>query len=342
MATSIINFDDFFIVYDLQSIKEVFLENEFSTVLALTDVSDEDLQEMGIKALGKRRQFSAAIKDLKAKWSQDDKSMDEDKGQNSSLLNAVGMNDADKIEKISKSKPRHEPASKRKLYMNLKSIQPEEDDLSSQSKKSKELASNKVNGLRRQKMEFINKKLRQLIEDPIVRSKNKTTIMGIAEVAWDVYNAEEARIDQIQVKSLITALNNMGHHYNEKQTKTIQKDTERVNRASSDISVQLKRITEIKETMDMVDEEKRKRIKEAEDSLSQMHHELQKATDALRKACGVKILQLQHILREMKHQDEEECISDDASDTSIIEEIKGTSDKTDDEDDEELENPNLG
>lgn len=67
MATSIINFDDFFIVYDLQSIKEVFLENEFSTVLALTDVSDEDLQEMGIKALGKRRQFSAAIKDLKGK-----------------------------------------------------------------------------------------------------------------------------------------------------------------------------------------------------------------------------------------------------------------------------------
>lgn len=91
----------------------------------------------------------------------------------------------------------------------------------------------------------------------------------------------------------------------------------------------------------MVDEEKRKRIKEAEDSLSQMHHELQKATDALRKACGVKILQLQHILREMKHQDEEECISDDASDTSIIEEINGTSDITDDEDDEELENPNL-
>ncbi|VDI66712.1 Hypothetical predicted protein [Mytilus galloprovincialis] len=76
-------------------------------------------------------------------------------------------------------------------------------------------------GLRRQKMKFINKKLRQLIEDSIVRSKNKTTIMGIAEVAWDVYNAEEASIDQIQVKSLITALNNMGHHYNEKQTKTI-------------------------------------------------------------------------------------------------------------------------
>ncbi|VDI25757.1 Hypothetical predicted protein [Mytilus galloprovincialis] len=54
-----------------------------------------------------------------------------------------------------------------------------------------------------------------------------------------------------------------------------------------------------------------------------MHHELQKATDALRKACGVNILQLQHILREMKHQDEEECISDDASDTSIIEILEG-------------------
>lgn len=54
---------------------------------------------------------------ITAKWSQD-----EDKGQNSSLLNAVGMNDADKIEKISKSKPRHEPASKRKLYMNLKCL----------------------------------------------------------------------------------------------------------------------------------------------------------------------------------------------------------------------------
>lgn len=59
---------------------------------------------------------------ITAKWSQDDKSMDEDKGQNSSLLNAVGMNEAEKIEKISKSKPRHEPASKRKLYMNRKCL----------------------------------------------------------------------------------------------------------------------------------------------------------------------------------------------------------------------------
>lgn len=57
----------FFTSYDLESIKDTFLENEFSCVLGLEEVTDDDLKEMGIKALGKRRQFMAAVKDITRK-----------------------------------------------------------------------------------------------------------------------------------------------------------------------------------------------------------------------------------------------------------------------------------
>ena len=63
--------------------------------------------------------------------------------------------------------------------------------------------------------------------------------------------------------------------------------------------------------------------------LTCMHHELQKATDALRKATGVKMLELQQIIE--KSQDnsggEEDIAYPDAelSDSSIVEEIQSAS-----------------
>ena len=58
-------FEDFFTNFGLESIKDKFLENEFTTILALTEVSDEDLKEIGVKAMGKRKQFLAAIRQIK-------------------------------------------------------------------------------------------------------------------------------------------------------------------------------------------------------------------------------------------------------------------------------------
>ncbi|CAG2233036.1 unnamed protein product [Mytilus edulis] len=56
------------------------------------------------------------------------------------------------------------------------------------------------------KMEFMNSKLKELIKGPAVRCQNKRTIIGMAEVAWDRYNALDASIAVMGVDSLIAAL----------------------------------------------------------------------------------------------------------------------------------------
>lgn len=175
-------------------------------------------------------------------------------------------------------------------------------------------------------MEFMNTKLKQLLEDPTVRSQNKTTILGMAEVAWDRYNAEEAKIDVIEVKSLLDSLEKKGHSYNEKQTSTIEKDSERVNRALSDIKLQLKRIQETKD-QDISPSEKKRLLEEQEDQLSDMHKELQKATDALRKACGIKIIQLKALLQKSNEDGNDlDEIGDLSDDLDIIDEVKAEKD----------------
>lgn len=148
--------------------------------------------------------------------------------------------------------------------------------------------------------------------------------MGMAEVAWDRYNAADASIDVIEVNSLIAALEKRGQTYNEKQTQTISKVTERVNRAQSDIKVQLRRIKDIKEKTEIEEKEKNRKIVKEEDELTIMHHELQKATDALRKACDVKIVQLQWLLQTINDHDDNDDVNESdgaVSDISIIKDI---------------------
>lgn len=177
-------------------------------------------------------------------------------------------------------------------------------------------------GLRKSKMEFMNAKLKSLIENPDVRAKNKATIIGMAEVAWDTYNATESKIDIIEVSALMKILEARGHSFSEKQTKTIKAGVERVNRAQFGIKTHLRQIKSLK------DQEERKSVVErAEEELVFHHHELQKATDALRKSCGVKISALQQMLKKLKEEekeadeiDEGECLSDD----SIANDIKDT------------------
>ena len=58
-------FDEFCDFYDLKSIKEVLVENEFSSIQALLVVGEDDLKEMGINALGKRKHFIGSIENYK-------------------------------------------------------------------------------------------------------------------------------------------------------------------------------------------------------------------------------------------------------------------------------------
>ncbi|XP_071124218.1 uncharacterized protein MCAP_0864-like [Mytilus edulis] len=352
-----IDFDEFFAKYDLGSLKEKFLENEFSSFLALTEVSDDDLKEIGVKAMGKRKQFLAAIKDVTRKSLQVENRIIDVANKSKTEFHQDRIDTVVDIEmpKLSEPKPRsNEPPSKRRL-----DVQFEEDEFSCTPKKQSgstsstpssslknwlvspinpdkileskkihlytEVEVKKVYGLRRKKMEFMNNKLRELMKDPNIRAKNKTIIMGMAEVSWDHFSAIDAKIDIIQVDSLMKALENRGSKYNEKQTKTIKKDSERLNRAQSDIKVQLHRIKMAKETSYTSEQEKFSRITQNEEELVKMQHELQKATDALRKACGVKILELSQILQSLEEKEAEDSntflFSQESTDEEIEENI---------------------
>ena len=48
--------------YHLEEFAGIFRENEFDCLSAVLDIVDDDLREMGIQAIGKRRKISAAIK----------------------------------------------------------------------------------------------------------------------------------------------------------------------------------------------------------------------------------------------------------------------------------------
>ncbi|CAG2252380.1 unnamed protein product [Mytilus edulis] len=57
------------------------------------------------------------------------------------------------------------------------------------------------------------------------------------------------------------------------------------------------RIKDIKEDPEVNEKEKIRKIAKEEDELTIMHHELQKGTDSLRKACCIKVVQLQKLLQ---------------------------------------------
>ena len=150
----------------------------------------------------------------------------------------------------------------------------------------------------------------------------------MAEAAWDKYNASDVNIDVVEVKSLINALERKGKSHTGKQISTITKLSERLNKAKSDIKQQISRIDRLKESGDS----KKGEIEILEDDLVLLHHELQKATDALRKACDVKLSELKFILEGEAEQDSNdsndaaEHIDGNISDSSIIGDIKGADD----------------
>lgn len=58
------DFDNFFVDFGLEKIKDIFVDNGFESVMALQEVSDEDMKEIGVKSMGMRRQFLGAVKKI--------------------------------------------------------------------------------------------------------------------------------------------------------------------------------------------------------------------------------------------------------------------------------------
>ncbi|CAC5426093.1 unnamed protein product [Mytilus coruscus] len=174
----------------------------------------------------------------------------------------------------------------------------------------------KVYGLRKKKKTFMNGKLREYMNDPDIRSCGKHVIMGMAETAWDRFNADDAKIAVAEVEVLISKLQQRGKSYTDKQTKTITRLTERLNRGKHEVAASLKRISTLRET-----ESDNSNIVNEEKELVALHCELQKTTDALRKACDVKMKDLKNILDTMEVQNEEEDIDLDVSNESIVGDI---------------------
>ncbi|CAC5426094.1 unnamed protein product [Mytilus coruscus] len=176
----------------------------------------------------------------------------------------------------------------------------------------------KAYGLRKKKMTFMNGKLREYeyMNDPDIRSCGKHVIMGMAETACDRFNADDAKIVVAEVEVLISKLQQRGKSYTDKQTKTITRLTERLNRGKHEVAASLKRISTLRET-----ENVNSNIVNEEKELVALHCELLKTTEALRKACDVKMKDLKKILDTMEVQNEEEDIVLDVSNESIVGDI---------------------
>ncbi|VDH90116.1 Hypothetical predicted protein [Mytilus galloprovincialis] len=262
------DFDDFFLLLlTWRVLKHTFLENEFSSVLGLEEVTDDDLKEMGIKALGKRRHFMAAVKDITRKKMK--------VGQPEDEMCTPSKQSTSKIQSSTKY-------GKQSGIQNWLQSPFDEEKVPKSKKISLHTDSEikKVYGLRRKKIEFKNSKLQELIKDP------------------------------------------EGANFQEKQTKTIRKVTERVNRAKSDIKSVLRRIKDIKEDSEIDEKEKSRKIAKEEDELTIMHHELQKGTDSLRKACCIKIEQLKKLLQTIDiPENSDNGNESDVSASSIVEDI---------------------
>lgn len=65
-----ISFDEFFKLFNLDDMKAIFVSNDFISVRGLIEVTNEDLKDMGFLSLGKRKEFQAAIREIKEKRSQ--------------------------------------------------------------------------------------------------------------------------------------------------------------------------------------------------------------------------------------------------------------------------------
>ncbi|CAG2196292.1 unnamed protein product [Mytilus edulis] len=174
----------------------------------------------------------------------------------------------------------------------------------------------KAYGLRKKKMTFMNGKLREYMNDPDIRSCGKHVIMGMAETAWDRFNADDAKIaSRGRSGSVNIKFTTKRQNYTDKQTKTITRLTERLNRGKHEVAASLKELVHLEKQSDnsnIVNEEK---------ELVALHCELQKTTDALRKACDVKMKDLKNILDTMEVQNEEEDIDLDVSNESIVGDI---------------------
>ena len=150
------------------------------------------------------------------------------------------------------------------------------------------------------------------------RAFKKSIIIGMAETAWDNYNASDTEISVAQVESLMSKLRQKGHNYTEKQSKTIARLVERLNQAKFNVKNSLRRINKLRLEKSNKDE-----INSEEKELVLYHHELQKATDALRKSCNIKMRELQALLDDQASEtekDEEDTFSD-VSNSSIVDDI---------------------
>ena len=123
------------------------------------------------------------------------------------------------------------------------------------------------------------------------RAFKKFIIIGMAETAWDNYNASDTEISVAQVESLMSKLRGKGRNYTEKQFKTIPRLVERLNQAKFYVNNSLLRLIKIGK-INKYD------INSDEKELVLYHNEVQKATDrdALRKSCDINMRELQALL----------------------------------------------
>ncbi|XP_076088507.1 uncharacterized protein LOC143058916 [Mytilus galloprovincialis] len=291
-----ISFDEFFKLFNLDDMKVIFVSNDFISVRCLIEVTNEDLKDMGFLSLGKRKEFQAAVREIKEKRSQVE--MDE-----TTAVEKVVSNDLESPSSLIKFDASIEinnrtstPLAKRKLDMNetdtpvqIKLLKT--DNLNNRSPSSwilsplnqeKILAAKKIKlfskdemskayGLRKKKMAFMNGKLKEFMNDPDIRSCGKHVIMGMAKTAWDRFNADDAKIAVAEVEVLISKLQQKGKKYTDKQTKTITRLTERLNRGKHEVAASLKRISALRET-----ESDNSNIVNEEKELVAFHCELQK------------------------------------------------------------------